>query len=86
MLVLALLFVALAIADLVRVSDEINDASSWNKRVFTCRDRIIKAVPLTAIKIVLVSWQIVTQVRKTNINALYLACSCVKGARVVKYE
>lgn len=61
-LVLALVFVALAITDLVRVMDEVNGASSWNKRVFSCRDRIVKAVPLTAIKILLVSWQIVTQV------------------------
>lgn len=62
-LVLALVFVGLGIADLVRVIDEdANNAPSWNKRMFSCRDRIVKAVPLTAIKIILVSWQIVTQV------------------------
>lgn len=60
-LVVALLFAALAIVDLVRVMDEeANTVPLWNK----WRDRIVQAVPLTAIKILLVSWQIITQVEK----------------------
>lgn len=50
-LVLALVFVGLAITDLVTVMDEeANNEPSWNKMVFSCRDRIVKAVPLTAMK------------------------------------
>eukprot|EP00903_Cladosiphon_okamuranus_P007092 g6891.t2 len=61
-LVMAVIFIGLVITDLVRVMDEeASNAISCNKRVFSCRDRIVKAVPLTAIKIILVSWQIVTQ-------------------------
>lgn len=63
-LAIAILLVALAISDLVSVVDkQTNTASSWNKRVHSCRNRIVQAVPLTAIKIVLVAWQILTQVR-----------------------
>ena len=56
--------VALAIADLVAVKSEQEDtASSWKVRARSCRTRIVNAVPLTAIKILLVAWQILTQVR-----------------------
>lgn len=73
-LVVAVLLVALAIADLVRVVDEdATTASSWKTRIVSCRDRILQAVPLTAIKIVLVAWQIVTQARH---GARVFAFSC----------
>lgn len=60
----ALVGIALVVADLVRVVDEskTDTASTWKKRLTSCRDRIANAVPLTSIKIVLVAWQIVTQV------------------------
>lgn len=66
MLILAILLVSVAIADLVAVvvvEDQDNRASSWKSRIQSCRSRIVEAVPLTAIKIVLVAWQIITQVR-----------------------
>lgn len=76
MFVVALFFVALAIADLVRVVNEgVNTASAWNK----WRGRIVKAVPLTAIKIVLVSWQIVTQVR---MEASFLPATTYRAMKV----
>ena len=63
MLVVALLFVALVIADLVTVvNEQANTTSSWPGRLLSYRDQIIGAVPLTAIKITLVAWQIVSQV------------------------
>lgn len=63
LLVLALLVAAVVIADLVDVVEEQeNTSSSWNRRVHSCRNRIVETVPLTAIKIVLVAWQILTQV------------------------
>lgn len=66
--VVAVLVVTLAIADLVRVVDEDGAAApSWKTRMVSCRDRILRAVPLTAIKIVLVSWQIVTQARRARV-------------------
>lgn len=67
-LVVAVLLVALAIADLVRVVDgDANTESSWKRRIISYRDRILQAVPLTAIKIVVVSWQIVTQARRGRV-------------------
>lgn len=64
---MALLLVALAIADLVRVIDEDATTASWKGRIIAYRDRILQAVPLTAIKIVVVSWQIVTQARSARV-------------------
>ena len=61
---MGLLVVTLVIADLVAVEDGPDKtASSWNRKVHSCRNRIVEAVPLTSIKIVLVAWQILTQVR-----------------------
>ncbi len=63
MLGLALLLVGLAIADLVAVVNVQDKAdSSWKERMRSCRNRIVAAVPLTPFKIVLVAWQILTQV------------------------
>lgn len=36
--------------------------SKWEQKINSCRSSIAKAIPLTAIKVVLVVWQIVTQV------------------------
>ena len=36
---------------------------NWERRALNFRDRLVRAIPLTAIKIVLVSWQIITQVK-----------------------
>lgn len=65
LLLVALLFIGLVVADLVRVLDggEGGTTSTWQKRITSYRDQIAKAVPLTSIKIVLVAWQIVTQVK-----------------------
>lgn len=52
--------IALVIAELVRVVDENTDTES---KLTSCRARTAKVVPFTSIKIVLVAWQIVTQVR-----------------------
>lgn len=70
----ALVGTALVIADLVRVVDEnkTDTASAWGKRLTSCRDRIVKAVPLTSIKIVLVAWQIVTQVSEGGGGAAFI--------------
>ncbi|CAN0183065.1 unnamed protein product [Scytosiphon promiscuus] len=59
----AMVAVALVIADLVRVDDEnsTDTASTWGKRLTSYRDRMAHVVPLTSVKIVLVAWQIVTQ-------------------------
>ena len=66
-LIVAVLVVAVVIADLVTVvavEDQDNATpTTWKSRIHSCRSRIIEAVPLTAIKIVLVAWQIITQVR-----------------------
>ena len=62
----ALVVIVLVIADLLRVVDDDNTdtASTWEKRLTSCRDRITNTVPLTSIKIVVVVWQIVTQVNE----------------------
>ena len=62
-LVVAVMATAFAILDLVAVVDEQTDTGpTWNNRVRSCRTRIAEAVPLTSIKIILVAWQIITQV------------------------
>ncbi|CAM9404595.1 unnamed protein product, partial [Ectocarpus sp. 12 AP-2014] len=69
-----LVLVALVVADLVRVIDEnenkTDTGSTWGKKMTSCRDRIVNAVPLTSIKIVLVAWQIVTQFSSV-VNVVY---------------
>lgn len=63
---LALGATVLVIADLVRVLDE-NDndrAFAWEKRLASCREKVVAALPLTSIKIVVVAWQIITQVNE----------------------
>lgn len=63
MLAVAMLLVAFTITYLVAAVDEQdNAASSWTERLRSWRNRIFDAFPLTAIKIVVVAWQIITQV------------------------
>ena len=64
MLVVVVFVATLAVAYLVAVVDRpISERSGrWERRVSSFRDRLIRAIPLTAIKIVLVFWQIITQV------------------------
>lgn len=61
---LALTILAVVFVELIRVEDEDNadNASSWHKRSIAWRAKIANAVPLTSIKIVVVAWQIITQV------------------------
>lgn len=55
----ALVVIAFVIAELVRVVDENSDTES---KLGSCRARMAKVIPFTSIKIVVVAWQIVTQV------------------------
>ncbi|CAM9729174.1 unnamed protein product, partial [Pylaiella littoralis] len=69
---LALGATVLVIADLVRVLDE-NDndrAFAWEKRLASCREKVVAALPLTSIKIVVVAWQIITQFSSV-VNVVY---------------
>lgn len=67
LLLVALLLVVLTVVDLVKVVPDNNNNASphggkWQSKLSSCRDRIWRAVPLTAIKTILVVWQVVTQV------------------------
>ena len=64
-LVVAMVVVALGVAYLVGVVDRpISERSGvWERRILNFRDGLVRAIPLTATKIVLVSWQIITQVK-----------------------
>ena len=65
MLGVAVVVAALGVAYLVGVVDRPTSERSgtWERRVLNFRDGLVRAIPLTAIKIVLVSWQIITQVK-----------------------
>ena len=65
-LVVGMVVVSLGVAYLVGVVDRpISERSGmWERRVLNVRDGLVRAIPLTAIKIVLVSWQIITQAGK----------------------
>ena len=65
MLVVVLFVVALGVAYLVGVVDRpISERRGrWEIRISNFRDGLVRAIPLTAIKIVLVSWQIISQVK-----------------------
>lgn len=67
---MALVAIALMVADLIRVVDENNTDTAfvWENRLTSLRDWVANIVPLTSIKIVVVVWQIVTQV---NAAAVY---------------
>ena len=70
MVVVAMVVVALGVAYLVGVVDRpISERSGmWARRVLHFRDGLVRATPLTAIKIVLVSWQIITQVKFVGLD------------------
>lgn len=66
---IALFLVALGaivfvIVDLVHGVDEHDNGTArvWRNKLTSWRDRVAKPVPLTSIKIVIVAWQIITQV------------------------
>ena len=63
MLAVLLFVVALGVAYLDGVVDRpfSERTGRWERRVSNFRDGLVPAIPLTAIKIVLVSWQIITQ-------------------------
>lgn len=65
-LVVVLLVVAVVATDLVRVVDgdgSNNDARTLKGRLSRFHAFIVNAFPLTTVKIVVVAWQIITQVR-----------------------
>ena len=68
--VVAIVVVALGVAYLVGVVDRpISERSvMWERRILNFRDGLVRAIPLTAIKIVLVAWQIITQVKFVGLN------------------
>ena len=65
MLVAVIFVVPLVVAHLVGVVDRSipERSGKWKKRVLNFRDGLVRAIPLPAIKIVLVTWQIITQVK-----------------------
>ncbi|CAN0364157.1 unnamed protein product [Ascophyllum nodosum] len=62
-LVIVMFVVALGVTYLVDVVDQpISERRGrWERRVSSFRDGLVRAIPLTAIKIVLVCWQIISQ-------------------------
>lgn len=71
------LFGALMISHLGSVAhDETEDGigmapSSWRQKCWSCRESVWKMLPLTAIKIVVTVWQILTQVAAVNLHIFY---------------
>ena len=70
MLVAVMFVVSLVVAHLVGAVDRpISERSGkWKRRVLNFRDGLVRAIPLPAIKIVLVSWQIITQVKFVGLD------------------
>ena len=66
----AVVVVSFGVAYLVGVIDRpISESSgTWEGRVLNFRDGLVRSIPLTAIKIVLVSWQIITQVKFVRLD------------------
>lgn len=63
-LIVAIVVVFVTVSDLVRVVGDDGSGTAWGRRRLAGRRFISKAFPLTAIKTVVVVWQIVTQVWK----------------------
>lgn len=71
MLVVVLLAVVLVVVELVRVVDQRRDGEHegrgvlgvWERKFQHARALLTKVIPLTALKMVVVVWQIITQVR-----------------------
>ena len=59
-----MLVAALVVAHLVGVVDQPNFErnAKWERRFSNFRDGLVRVIPLTAVKTVSVSWQIITQV------------------------
>ena len=70
MLVVGMVVVSVGVAYLIGIVDRpISERSGmWERRVLNFRDGLVRAIPLTAIKIVLVSWQIITQVKSVALD------------------
>lgn len=72
--ILVVLFVVtILVVNLVRVVDagaenEEGEKGFWKRKYSTCSNFLMKAFPLTAIKIVVVVWQIVTQVFRVLVS------------------
>ena len=64
-LVVVIFVVALGVAYLVGVVDRPTSdrRGTWERRFSNFRDGLVRAIPFTAIKIVFISWQIITQVK-----------------------
>ena len=64
-LVVVMFVVVFGVAFLVAVIDRPTSGRNgkWERRVSNLRNGLVRAIPLTAIKIVVVSWQIITQVK-----------------------
>ena len=62
----AALFVAYLVGVVDRPSSDRN--GRWERLFLNFRDGLVRAIPLTAIKIVLVSWQIITQVKFVSLD------------------
>ena len=64
MLVVVSFVVVFGVAYLVGVEDRPTSerGGMWRRRVFNFRGELVRIIPFTAITIVLVSWQIITQV------------------------
>ena len=65
MLVVVMVVVALGVTYLVGVVDRptSNRSGTWERQFSKFRDGLVRAIPFTAIKIMFVSWQIITQVK-----------------------
>ena len=64
LIIVVLIGVIFVLVDLVRVVDSSTiERGKLERRALLFRDRLVKALPLTAIKIIVVTWQIITQVR-----------------------
>lgn len=82
-LVVAVVVLVGLVSDLVRVVDDNATRTVWGRRRSDCRRFVKKAFPLTAIKTVVVVWQIVTQVRTYRESVwtehINFALRCVSG-------
>ena len=69
-LVVAMVVFTLGVTYLVGVVDRpISERGGmWERRILNFRDGLVRAIPLTAIKIVLVLWQIITQVKFVGLD------------------
>ena len=88
LLLVALVVIILVMVDLIRVVDEddADTAPTWEKTLTSCRDRLANTVPLTSIKIIVVVWQIVTQVNKSAFERVFDGCLFREGATALAQD